>query len=106
MLNGAIELAATELLIYPDGTQQTADGQPLALSFSIRAGASVYLLANLEADAERDGSSADGYNTLTMAFADATGLTSASTLPEPGELPALVLGALALGALRATRPRR
>jgi hypothetical protein len=25
----------------------------------------------------------NGYNTLTMAFADATGLTSASTLPEP-----------------------
>ena len=91
-----------------DGLTALANGGVLqelstTLIFSLANGESAYFLSSLTAFAVRELSTADAFGTLTASFQSSTGLTSASnsTVPEPGSL-----GLLAIGALVAFRRRR
>ena len=72
-----------------------------SISFALGAGDSVYVWAFLRTEAERGGSFADAFSTLTTGFVDGTGLVAAS-VPEPTVL-ALLAGAL-LSLARTRRP--
>jgi hypothetical protein len=71
-------------------------------TFELQPGQSVYLWANLDAEAQRDESFADAFSTLEFSFDDSEGLEAAS-VPEPGTLALL---ALAPGMAAAARRRR
>lgn len=64
------------------------------LSFTVQPGESFFVQAQLSASAERDLSWADSFSTLTLAFQDPAGLTSASgtVVPEPGTALLFMLG--------------
>lgn len=94
---GATEITSTRLRLTA-GQTQAQD----TLTFDLSPGESIYLWALLSADAERDLSFADAFSTVTTAFQDQDGLTSASggLVPEPA-----LIGLLALG-IAATLRRR
>ena len=73
-----------------------------SLSFDLSTGESIYLLALLESQAQREQSFADAFDTLSMEFEDGGGLLAQSTIPEPGTAGLVALGVLGL----ACRKRR
>jgi hypothetical protein len=93
---GAVEIDSTTLRLDPDVTNGVLNG---SVSFSLEVGESVYLWANLDAEAQRDLGYADAFATLTTSFVDSTGLV-ASSVPEPGTAALLALAGLALGVRR------
>jgi hypothetical protein len=72
-----------------------------SFSFTLDPGESVYLDAFLSASARstRGPSVADAFNTMTMHFADTTGLVVARPIPEPASLPLLCAGLAAIAVL-------
>lgn len=97
---GAVPIDETQLSLTGSATSVAS-----SLTFTVNPGESFYVWATLGADAERDLSSADALNTLTMAFQDSTGLTAAS-VPEPGASAMLGAGVLLLAARRGRVRRR
>lgn len=98
---GAVEIDSQVLSIAGNETDAVRSG---SLSFSLAPGESVYLWTQLRAEAERDLSFADAFSTLTHGFRDATGLSSASNVPEPAT--AVLLGTAVAGLAAARRRRR
>ncbi len=94
---GATEIDSTTLSISGNETGGVRNG---SVSFSLAPGESVYLWTQLRAEAERDLSFADAFSTLTTSFQDGTGLSAASTIPEPTTALLLGVGLLGLGARR------
>jgi hypothetical protein len=90
---GATPIDQLTLRLDPDVTDGTLLG---SVSFTLSTGESVYLWANLDAEAQRDLSFADAFGTLTTTFQDDTGLVAASVVPEPGTAALLLIGALGL----------
>lgn len=75
--------------ILANGTQQSATG---TLSATLAPpGSRLYVWAQLNA-VGRDGSFGDAYNTLNLQWANPTGLTATSPVPEPAAWALLVLG--------------
>jgi MprA protease rhombosortase-interaction domain-containing protein len=77
IIEGATAIDFFDQTVYTSGTTVGS------VDVTLTSGQSVYVFARLRAYVERDGGFADGYNTLTMSFADPTGLLAASPVPEP-----------------------
>ena len=99
---GAVPIDSTTLIIEDELNAV----RQASFSFELQPGESIYLWANLDAEAQRESSYADAFSTLEFSWQNAEGLVTASVVPEPGTLSLMALGTVTLAGLRRSAVRR